>query len=238
MTTEELKDLGEKISRNEVSKEEILLAAFEHNPIIYYIALFTSGLTAFYMFRLYFSIFWNKPYSEHSKVHHGEGGWVMMLPLVLLAIGAATAGFIPFGKFVSSDGKLLELPFHLTASIAPVSFGLIGIGLAMLLYKTSNNKADKLSLSLNGIYKAAYNKLYIDELYLFITKKILFNLIGRPAAWIDKTLVDGMINQIGSITQNVSGGIKKIQSGKLQQYAIYFFTSILLMAFYFIYLWK
>jgi len=220
------------------SKEEILLAAFEHNQVIYYAALFTSGLTAFYMFRLYFNVFWNKPYNDHGVHHHGEGGWVMMLPLVLLAIGAATAGFIPFGKFVSSDGKLLELPFHLSFSIAPVAFGLIGIGVAFLFYKTNNNKADKLSISLNGFYTAVHNKLYIDELYFFITKKILFNLIGRPAAWVDKTIVDGMINQIGLITQNVSEGIKKIQSGKLQQYAIYFFTSILLMSVYFIYLWK
>ena len=220
------------------SKEEILLAAFEHNKVIYYAALFTSGLTAFYMFRLYFNIFWNKPYNDHGEHHHGEGGWVMMLPLVLLAIGSATAGFIPFGEFVSSDGKLLELPFHLSFSIAPVAIGFIGIGVAFLFYKTNNNKAEKLSISLSGFYRAAYNKLYVDELYLFITKKVLFNLIGRPAAWVDKTIVDGMINQIGSITQNVSGGIKKIQSGKVQQYAIYFFTSILLMAVYFIYLWK
>ena len=162
----------------------------------------------------------------------------MMLPLVLLAIGAATAGFIPFGKFVSSDGKLLELPFHLSFSIAPVAIGLIGIGVAFLFYKKNNDKAEKLSISLNGFYTAVYNKLYIDELYLFVTKKVLFNLIGRPAVWVDKTIVDGMFNRIGSITQNVSEGIKKIQSGKLQQYTIYFFTSILLMAVYFIYLWK
>ena len=220
------------------SKEEILLAAFEHNRVIYFAALFTSGLTAFYMFRLYFTIFWNKPYNNHRKDNHGEGGWVMMLPLVLLAIGAATAGFIPFGKFVSSDGKLLELPFHLSFSIAPVLIGLIGISIAMLLYKNKNDKAEKLSLTFNWLYKTAYNKLYIDELYLFITNNILFNLIGRPAAWVDKNLVDGMINGVGLITQNVSEGIKKIQSGKVQQYAIYFFTSIVLLAVYFIYLWQ
>ncbi|MBI1783196.1 MAG: NADH-quinone oxidoreductase subunit L, partial [Sphingobacteriales bacterium] len=67
------------------SKEEILLAAYQHNAIIYWIALITSGLTAFYMFRLYFNIFWNKPYERHGEHHHGEGGFVMMLPLVLLA---------------------------------------------------------------------------------------------------------------------------------------------------------
>ncbi len=82
------------------SKEEILLAAYNHNPAIYWVALITSGLTAFYMFRLYFSIFWNKAHHPHGE-GHGEGGFAMMLPLILLAVGAAAAGFIPFGNFVS-----------------------------------------------------------------------------------------------------------------------------------------
>jgi len=93
------------------SKEEILLAAYQHNQLIYWVALITSGLTAFYMFRLYFSIFWNKEAKQHEN-HHGEGGLAMMLPLILLAAGAALAGFIPFGKFVSADGKPLATEFH------------------------------------------------------------------------------------------------------------------------------
>src|SRR5674476_1075357 len=164
------------------SKEEILLAAWQQNMAIYWVALFTSGLTAFYMFRLYFSIFWNKEHHPHGE-HHGEGGFVMMLPLVLLAIGAAAAGFIPFGNFVTSDGKALESEFHLQLSIVPVLFGLIGIFIAMWLYKKQNNKPDKIAASINGLYKAAYHKFYFDEMYLFITKKVLFNLVGKPAAW-------------------------------------------------------
>src|SRR5687768_6479672 len=70
------------------SKEEILLAAYHNNTIIYWIALVTSGLTAFYMFRLYFSIFWNKPFMLSVDTQHkrGEGGFSMMMPLILLAI--------------------------------------------------------------------------------------------------------------------------------------------------------
>jgi NADH-quinone oxidoreductase subunit L len=79
------------------SKEEILLAAYQHNKIIYGVALATSGLTAFYMFRLYFSIFWNKEHVPHGE-HHSEGGGVMKIPLILLAVGAVFTGFIPFGK--------------------------------------------------------------------------------------------------------------------------------------------
>jgi len=219
------------------SKEEILLAAYQHNMTIYWLALLTSGLTAFYMFRLYFSIFWNKPHEVHGE-KHGEGGFVMMLPLVLLAVGAAAAGFIPFGEFVSSDGKALESSFHLEFSIAPVALGLAGIFTALWLYKKQNSKPEKLAASLNGLYKAAYHKFYIDEIYLFITKKVLFNLVGRPAAWFDRNIVDGMVNLAGSTTQAVSEGIKKIQSGKVQQYALYFLAGVIVLAALFIYVWK
>jgi len=220
------------------SKEEILLAAYQHNSIIYWIALVTSGLTAFYMFRLYFNIFWNKEHKPHAAHHHGEGGFAMMMPLLLLAVGAAVAGFIPFGHFVSADGSPLESNFHLEFSIAPVALGLIGIFAAMWLYKKENDRPAKLAAALNGFYKAAYHKFYIDEVYLFITNKIIFNLIGRPAAWIDKNLVDGMVNATGNTTQAISEKIKGFQSGKVQQYAIYFLAGVISLAVLFIYVWK
>jgi len=223
------------------SKEEILLAAYQHNPVIYWIALITSGLTAFYMFRLYFSIFWNTPSPSgegRGEVHKSEGGFAMMMPLVLLAIGAAAAGFIPFGHYVSSDGSRLETELHITFSIAPVALALGGILIAMWMYKKQNDKPGKMAASLGGLYKAAYHKFYIDEIYLFITKKIIFNLIGRPAAWIDKHIVDGLVNATGNSTKDISETIKGLQSGKVQQYAIYFLVSIIGLALLFIYFWK
>ena len=219
------------------SKEEILLAAYQHSPTIYWIALITSGLTAFYMFRLYFSIFWNKEHHPHSG-HHGEGGFAMMMPLLLLAVGAAAAGFIPFGHFVSSDGKALETGFHLQFSIAPVALALAGIFIAMWMYRKQNDKPEKIAASLNGLYKAAYHKFYIDEIYMFITRKIIFNLIGRPAAWFDKHVVDGLVNLTGDGTEMISEGIKRIQSGKVQQYAVYFLAGVIGLALLFIYVWK
>jgi len=218
------------------SKEEILLAAYNSNKIVYGVALFTSGLTAFYMFRLYFSIFWNKNTEVHN--HHGEGPVSMKLPLIVLALCSIFAGFIPFGQFVSSDRLPLDSHFDPMFSIAPVAFGIIGILLAIWMYKKESNKAEKLSISLGGLYKAAYKKFYIDEIYLFITQKIVFNLIGRPAAWIDKNIVDGLMNGIANTTASVSGFIKGIQSGKVQSYAIYFFGGIVALAIVFLYLWK
>src|SRR5258706_7315066 len=120
------------------SKEEILVAAQHHNQLIYWIALITAGLTAFYMFRLYFSIFWNKEHHPHGE-HHGEGPATMMIPLIILGIGAALAGFVPFNKLVTATGSILETEFHLNATtIMAVSVGLAGILISMRLFQTQN----------------------------------------------------------------------------------------------------
>jgi NADH-quinone oxidoreductase subunit L len=218
------------------SKEEILLAASHSNKIVFYVALLTSGLTAFYMFRLYFSIFWNK--ATEVSHHHGEGPFSMKFPLMILAICSILAGVIPFGEYVSSDKRALESHFDPMFSIAPVLIGVIGILIAMWMYRKQSDKPEKISKSLGGLYNAAYKKFYIDEIYLFITKKIIFNLIGRPAAWIDRNIVDGLMNGIANTTAAVSGWIKGIQSGKVQSYAIYFFGGIVALAIVFLYLWK
>lgn len=228
------------------SKEEILLAAYHHNTIIFYTAIITSGLTAFYMFRLYFSIFWNDaPCPERSRRMeramgevHGVGGFAMMFPLIVLALASCMVGFIPFGNFVTTDGKPLSAELHLLFSIAPVTLALAGIGIATYLFLYENDCPVKYSNKLGSIYKAAYRKFYIDELYLFITKKIIFNLIAKPAAWVDKNVVDGLVNATGNGTTMLSEKIKTFQSGKVQQYAIYFLTAVIGLAVLFIYLLK
>jgi NADH-quinone oxidoreductase subunit L len=218
------------------SKEEILLAAYNSNKVVYGVALFTSGLTAFYMFRLYFSVFWRKNIELHD--HHGEGTFSMKFPLIILGICTIIAGFIPFGKYISTDGS--ELASHLDPvfSIAPVALGIAGILLAMWMYKNESSRPEKISATFGGLYKAAYRKFYIDEIYLFVTKKIIFNLVGRPAAWIDRNIVDGTMNGIAWTTGKISAVIKGIQSGKVQSYALYFFGGILVLAIIFLYLWK
>jgi NADH-quinone oxidoreductase subunit L len=78
------------------SKDEILVAAWQHNRMLFTIEYVVAGLTAFYMFRLYFGIFWNKTPHYHHTPH--ESPLTMTIPLVFLALGSAFTGFIPFGK--------------------------------------------------------------------------------------------------------------------------------------------
>ena len=218
------------------SKEEILLSVYHSNKIVFGVALFTSGLTAFYMFRLYYSIFWNKQAEVHH--HHGEGPLSMKVPLMILSVCSIFAGLIPFGQYVSSDKRLLASHFDPLFSIVPVIVGLLGIFVARWMYLRESNKPQQISHSLGALYKTAYRKFYIDEIYLFITKKLIFNLVGRPAAWIDKNIVDGSMNGIAHATTAISGWIKGIQSGKVQSYAIYFFGGIVALAIVFLYFWK
>ncbi len=219
------------------SKEEILTAAFHANKVVFFIALFTSGLTAFYMFRLYFSIFWRGEVHLHGE-HHGEGTLSMKIPLIILGVLALIAGFVPFSQLITSDGIALETHVDLLFSLTPVAMAVIGILIAIRLYKTENNRSDGVASAFGGFYHASYKKFYVDEVYLFITKKIIFNFIGRPVAWFDKNIIDELMNQSAAITAAVSENIKGLQSGKVQGYAMYFFWGILGLSALFIYLFN
>jgi NADH-quinone oxidoreductase subunit L len=218
------------------SKEEILLSAFHTNKPVFVIALFTSALTAFYMFRLYFSVFWGKEPVIHQS--HGEGTVSMEWPLIILSVCSVAAGFVPFSEFVTSDGVPFEMNINLLFSIMPVSLVLLSIFIASRLYLKENERPARIAESFGRFYEAASRKFFIDEVYLFITNKVLFNLVGRPAAWFDKNIVDGFMNGLAVVTSSTSNMIKGIQSGRLQNYALYFFGGVAGLAILFIYFWK
>jgi NADH-quinone oxidoreductase subunit L len=217
------------------SKEEILMAAYQTNVWIYAIGLFTSLLTAFYMFRLYFSIFHHK--ETGLKTHHSEAPLSMKFPLIILAICSLFAGLIDFPSLVNANGTGVEERLDLGLSVIPVSLSLVGIYYAFLLYRKENDMPEKMSLGFGKFYGLVVRKFYFDELYLFVTKKIIFNLVGRPAAWFDKHIVDGSMNLLAAGTTKFSERIKGFQSGKLQQYTLYFFAGIAGLVVLFVY-WK
>ena len=207
------------------SKDEILAAAFHHDKIIFITLWIVAGLTAFYMFRLYFTVFWGKERAYEHKPH--EASWVMTLPLVLLALFTCFTGFIPFSNFISSDN--LAFAAHIDWSIAAsgIAVALVGISVAALLYRKYNSKPDDIALKIKNLYKVSLNKFYMDELWMFITKSVIFKYISYPVAWFDRHIVDGMINQTGKQTENASYAIKGLQSGKVQFYAIVFVLGVL-----------
>lgn len=218
------------------SKDEILTAAFHSDKFLFAVEYIVAGLTAFYMFRLYFNIFWGKETNYHHTPH--EAPFTMTIPLIFLAIASIFTGFIPFHKLVTSDSKVLESELEMMIAIPSVLVGLLGVLIAWVMYKRENSISDKVAESVKYLYKWAYNKFYIDEVYLFVTKKIIFRYISEPVAWFDRHIVDGTMNAIANLTQGVSFRIRGFQSGQLQKYAFVFITGVVMLAIFFIYLWK
>jgi NADH-quinone oxidoreductase subunit L len=218
------------------SKDEILAAAFAHNKFLFAVEYAVAGITAFYMFRLYFSIFWGRDAQYHHTPH--EAPLTMTVPLIILAAGAAFAGFIPFNKLVTSNGQAFKTEMEWVVAIPSVLIGLLGISVAWVMYKETSDIPDKLASVFRYSYKWAYNKFYMDELYLFVTKKIIFRYISVPVAWFDRHIVDGTMNSIATITQVVSFRIRRFQSGQLQKYAFAFVSGTILLTILLIFLWR
>ena len=210
------------------SKDEILAAAFEKSAFWGVWMSLVAGLTAFYMFRLYFNIFWGKE-AHHEYTPH-EAPKTMSIPLVFLAVVTCFAGFIPFGHFVTASG--LSYTIHLNWAVAGTSIciAIIGIALATWLYMKPNDKPARMAESMSSLHRWAYHRFYIDEVYMFITHKIIFRHICMPIAWFDRHVVDGTMNLMATITQSASYHIRGLQSGRLQSYAVVFLLGAMIVA--------
>ena len=130
-----------------------------------------------------------------------------------------------------------ESEFHWNIAIPSILVALAGISLAAWMYMKETTIPDRLAKSLKGVYTATYNKFYVDEVYLFVTRKIIFNFISRPVAWFDRHIVDGTVNLVGNTTARAAYLIKGFQSGQIQKYGFVFVSGVLLLTFIFIYWW-
>ena len=213
------------------SKDEILAATFDFNTWMGVVMTFTAGLTAFYMFRLYFNIFWGKEYKiEHGHKPH-ESPFSMAFPLIFFAVVTIFAGFIPFGEFVSADGQPYHIHIDMQVAITSVVVALIGIGTATAMYMKPKTFAEKIAKSVPMLYKAAVNRFYIDNIYIYITKNVIFRSISIPIAWFDRHIIDGTMNGLAYISSYTSERIKGWQSGRVQQYALVFLFGTLIVTF-------
>ena len=209
------------------SKDEILTAAFMFAPAMGWVMSFIAALTAFYMFRLYYNIFWGTPDKHEHEPHETPG--VMKTPLIILAAVTCVAGFIPFGKFVSSDGADYIIHLDWTVAGTSIAIALISIAVATVFYRKHSPIPDRLARTFSGLHRAASHRFYIDEVYLFITKRIIFNGVSRSIAWFDRHVIDGAMNGLALVTNRMSLAIRGLQSGQVQQYAFVFLVGLLLI---------
>ena len=211
------------------SKDEILTAVFNFNPYFGALMTFTAGLTAFYMFRLYYNIFWGKEH-KHDHTPH-ESPFAMLFPLIFLATVTVFAGWaIPFGNFVSSDGVAFHSELDMTTATISVVVALLSIALATVFYMKDSKTPAKLATTFSGLHKAASHRFYVDEVYMFITKKVIFNNISTPIAWFDRHVIDATMDGFANVTQWTSRRIKGFQSGEVQHYAFVILLGAIMIA--------
>ena len=234
------------------SKDEILGRAYNANPLYWLIGIITAFITSFYMFRLMYMTFGgdyrgapvgeSHGHDDHAHGHgHGwphESPWVMLGPLVVLAILSVIGGFVGIGSgfehflapvFQTAPGAELAgepsgeaankgLEYLLMGVSATVAFA--GWFFAYLLYSRRPELPARIATSLGGLYRAVVNKYYVDEFYASLFVKPLVE--GSTAIlWkgMDQGVIDATVNNAADSARHVSDNVRRMQSGNLRSYA-------------------
>ncbi len=229
------------------SKDAILAAAYDHAPWMYWVGVFTAGMTAFYVFRAFFMTFFGQYRGEQEAAHgddhghdHGHGAPhesppVMWIPLAILAILSLIGGWafnIP--KFLSPMFPLVEeAPGTEWTMYVSIAAGLLGIALAYLFYVVSPSVPESLAGTFSGPYRWLYNKYFVDEFYDAVV--ISPTVDGsRSLLWrvVDAGGIDKIVNGAGKTARSVGGILRRLQSGSIRSYAAWVVLgSILLIVF-------
>lgn len=220
------------------SKDEILTAAFAHNPLYYFVGVGGALLTAFYMFRLYTLTFLGQFRGTHEQEHHlHESPWQMTFPLITLAVLSVVGGWIGIPEVFAAHAHSLEhflAPIfaesaklaeqhHLEASQEYLMMGgstaaiIIVILLAVNRYKKYQAATTEESA---GMGKVLENKWYIDELYDAVVVNPLHVLAGFFKNIIEKSGIDGLVNGVGKLVGYGSRQLRLVQSGQVGNYIL------------------
>jgi NADH-quinone oxidoreductase subunit L len=242
------------------SKDEILAGAFEHGfLVVWAIGLLVAGMTAFYMFRLMGLTFWGASrVAPAVEPHVHESPRSMTVPLVILAACSALLGMalgLPFGgssithwlepvfagtiasmgteehafEFFGVSGALILLSVAVASTGVALAWRLFGASLPGFRVSPRPERVTALSARVPFLYRASLNKWWMDEL-----NDLLFIRIGgRVAAamwWFDRTVVDGTVNGIGTLADDAGRGLRQIQTGRVQNYALGIAVGLLVVA--------
>lgn len=268
------------------SKDEILGATFAANPVLWIIGYLTAGITAFYMFRMYFMTFEGKfrgndtavkqtirneqlqsmglafgpgamdpreltieptheeesAYGEdHSSHDPHESPLSMTLPLLILAVPSTLIGLVGtpfhnyFEAFIHAPGETVQLAaeagqetlseFYVMAG-SSVGISLIGISIAILMYLQQKIDPSAIAAKIPFFYRLSKNKWYIDEIYdeLFVKGS---RRLARQVLEVDSKVVDGVVNLAGLATLLTGEGLKYLENGRAQFYALIIFVAVL-----------
>ena len=227
------------------SKDEILGAALEASgeghpyPTVYLVlfigGMLTAGLTAFYTFRAYFLTFWGElrvPHEAGEHVH--ESPRVMLIPLMILAVGALLAGYVNAEPLTHWFGSFLEkATFGLSAGqaeqaglgklmlmIFSTAIVLAGAGSALWIYVLRPGTAARLAGSLQALHQLSLNKFYIDELYYFFLVQPIVGLALFCRGFDFHVLDQSIVDQLAQVPRLFGIAFRPIQNGLAQFYAL------------------
>ena len=230
------------------SKDEILAAAYEKNPILYYLGVAGALMTTFYMFRLYAMTFLGKFRGAHDQEHHlHESPSAITIPLIILAILATVGGFIGIPEAFAKNNHWLEkfLGPIFASSTALVEVHavnhsqellMMGVvtGLVLMVIAFTWNKFSKYEEKNSeeaGLGKVLENKWYIDEFYDAIIVKPLDGLAVFFKNIIEKTGIDGAVNGVGKLVNYSSRQLRFVQSGQVGNYILIMVLSMIVLLF-------
>ena len=220
------------------SKDEIITACFEYSPLCGWWMTGVAAMTAFYMFRLYYGIFWgteNKELHAHHTPH--EAPITMTFPLIFLSVVTVGVGIFTtlggfldwenasFGSLVSAAGTKYTVHFNLQIAATSTVIAIVAIALATYIFKGEKQPiADKMYAAAPRLHRWAYKRFYMDEVYMFVTHKILFRFVSKPVAWIDEKIINGFIDFTAWGANEGGESIRNWQSGDVRNYAVWFIT--------------
>jgi NADH-quinone oxidoreductase subunit L len=211
--------------------------------VLYFSSLFTAFLTAFYTFRAYYLTFFGPLVIPSEAGHHAhESPPRMWGPLVVLAVFAFGIGFVwelndVFSHFLSTTPSMAHLvrlhgaaeaEFHMNIALLSTVVALIGIGFASFYYLGDRREIARLAQRLGWLRLLSYHKFFVDELY-----QILFvwplQGIGRLSYFVDRRLIDGVVDLTGCLPVWLGAGARRWQTGLVPFYGLMMATGMVVI---------
>ncbi|MHB8135143.1 MAG: NADH-quinone oxidoreductase subunit L [Anaerolineaceae bacterium] len=212
------------------SKDEILTAANGTNKFVFVILISAAFLTAFYMGRQVWMVFFGKTRSSAAE-HAKESTPLVTVPLIILAILSIVGGGLNFPGVLTLEHWLehtINIPhesaFNLIVAAGSLAVALVAILLSWMIYGRTpladSKSIDPLAKSLGGVFRAMNKKFMVDELYQAVILKPYSRISDFFANPVDQGFIDGIVNGMGSLANSLANGLRKLQNGYARSYAL------------------
>jgi NADH-quinone oxidoreductase subunit L len=225
------------------SKDEILIDALaKGNSLVLLLLTVTALMTAFYAGRQLFMVFFGQPRTEDAQ-HAKESGWLMTVPLIVLAVGAVVIGWINVpGSLALKNtltvvlGKEQAVEFSVAIAAFYTILALAGLGVAWLVYRRAYPTADAADplARFGPLYRLSLNKWYLDEIYHAAIVKPFYVISTVCAQVLDVGFIDGIVNGVGRLTRSAATALRGMETGFVRTYGLVMLIGVVAVVAYFV----